>query len=93
MFYRFLYFGQILATLLTLLHSERPKLHAILAFLSAIRLKSAAVFSLAAALASASTLALLVQQGCHRSGENTWKMKLFPGQGKVRAFCGWSGSE
>ena len=20
-----------------------------------------------------------------------WKMKLFPGQGKIREFCGWSG--
>ena len=23
--------------------------------------------------------------------ENIWKMKLFPGQGKIREFCGWSG--
>ena len=23
--------------------------------------------------------------------ENIWKMKFFPGQGKVREFCGWSG--
>ena len=92
MFHRFLYLGQFLASL-TLLYSERPKLHAILAFLSAIGLKSATVVSLAAALASASTLAVLVQQGCHRFGKNTWKMKVFPGQGKVRAFYGWSGSK
>ena len=26
-----------------------------------------------------------------RSGKNVWKMKFFPGQGKVREFCGWSG--
>ena len=25
------------------------------------------------------------------SGKNTWKMKFFPGQGKVREFCNWSG--
>ena len=25
------------------------------------------------------------------SGKNIWKMKLFPGQGKIREFCGWSG--
>ena len=25
------------------------------------------------------------------SGENIWKMNFFPGQGKVREFCGWSG--
>ena len=23
--------------------------------------------------------------------KNVWKMKLFPGQGKIREFCGWSG--
>ena len=26
-----------------------------------------------------------------RSGKNVWKMKFFPGQGKVREFCGWLG--
>ena len=26
-----------------------------------------------------------------RSGKNVWKMKLFPGQGKIREFCGLSG--
>ena len=26
-----------------------------------------------------------------QSGENVWKMKFFPGQGKVREFCGWPG--
>ena len=25
------------------------------------------------------------------SGKNIWKMKFFPGQGKVREFCGWPG--
>ena len=25
------------------------------------------------------------------SGKNIWKMKFFPGQGKVREFCGLSG--
>ena len=25
------------------------------------------------------------------SGKNVWKMKFFPGQGKVREFCGWPG--
>ena len=29
--------------------------------------------------------------GLPRSGKNIWKMKFFPGQGKVRDFCGWSG--
>ena len=29
--------------------------------------------------------------GLPRSGKNIWKMKFFPGQGKVREFCGWSG--
>ena len=31
--------------------------------------------------------------GLPRSGKNTctWKMKFFPGQGKVRKFCKWSG--
>ena len=23
--------------------------------------------------------------------ENIWKMKFFPGQGKVRELCGWTG--
>ena len=26
-----------------------------------------------------------------QSGKNIWKMKLFPGQGKVREFYGWPG--
>ena len=26
-----------------------------------------------------------------RSGKNIWKMKFFPGQGKVREICGWPG--
>ena len=26
-----------------------------------------------------------------RSGKNIWKLEFFPGQGKVREFCGWSG--
>ena len=25
------------------------------------------------------------------SGKNIWKMKIFPGQEKVREFCGWPG--
>ena len=29
--------------------------------------------------------------GLPRSGKNIWKMKLFPGQGKVRELCGWLG--
>ena len=29
--------------------------------------------------------------GLPRSGKNVWKMKFFPGQGKVREFCGWPG--
>ena len=29
--------------------------------------------------------------GLPRSGKNIWKMKFFPGEGKVREFCGWSG--
>ena len=29
--------------------------------------------------------------GLPRSGKNIWKMKFFPGQGKVREFCGWPG--
>ena len=29
--------------------------------------------------------------GLARSGENIWKMKFFPGQGKVRELCGWPG--
>ena len=26
-----------------------------------------------------------------RSGKNVGRMKFFPGQGKVREFCGWPG--
>ena len=29
--------------------------------------------------------------GLPLSGKNVRKMKFFPGQGKVREFCGWSG--
>ena len=29
--------------------------------------------------------------GLPRSGKKIWKMKFFPGQGKVREFCGWPG--
>ena len=29
--------------------------------------------------------------GLPQSGKNVWKMKIFPGQGKVREFCGLSG--
>ena len=27
--------------------------------------------------------------GLPQSGKNIWKMKFFPGQGKVGEFCGW----
>ena len=33
----------------------------------------------------------IAHTGLPRSGKNIWKMKFFPGQGKVREFCGWSG--
>ena len=29
--------------------------------------------------------------GLPRSRKNIWKMNFFPGPGKVREFCGWSG--
>ena len=29
--------------------------------------------------------------GLPRLGKNVWKMKFFPGQGKIREFCGWPG--
>ena len=29
--------------------------------------------------------------GLQWPGKNTWKMKFFSGEGKVREFCGWSG--
>ena len=29
--------------------------------------------------------------GLPRSGKNIWKRNFFPGQGKVREFCGWPG--
>ena len=29
--------------------------------------------------------------GLPQSGKNIWKMKFFPGQGKVREFFGWPG--
>ena len=32
-----------------------------------------------------------VHAGLSQSGKNVWKMKFFPGQGKVREFCGWPG--
>ena len=28
--------------------------------------------------------------GLPQSGKNIWKMKFFPGQQKVREYCGWS---
>ena len=31
----------------------------------------------------------LITAGLPWSGENVWKMKFFPSQGKVREFCGW----
>ena len=33
----------------------------------------------------------LQPSGLPRSGKNIWKMKFFPGQGKVKEFYGWSG--
>ena len=36
-------------------------------------------------------IALEPTSGLPQSGKNIWKMKFFPGQGKVREFCGWSG--
>ena len=30
-------------------------------------------------------------QGSQSQGKNIWKMKFFPGQGKVREFFGWPG--
>ena len=32
----------------------------------------------------------MLQTGLPQSGKNIWKMKFFPGQGKVREFCGFS---
>ena len=32
-----------------------------------------------------------IKPGLPRSGKNIWKMEFFPGQGKVREFCGWPG--
>ena len=32
-----------------------------------------------------------MNSGLPQSGKNIWKMKYFPGQWKVREFCGWSG--
>ena len=29
--------------------------------------------------------------GLPGSGKNVWKLKFFPGQGKVREVCGWPG--
>ena len=29
--------------------------------------------------------------GLPQSGKNIWKMKFFPGKGKVGEFCGWPG--
>ena len=37
------------------------------------------------------SVALYSLAGLTQSGKNTSKMKYFPGQGKVREFCGWSG--
>ena len=28
---------------------------------------------------------------CPQSGKNVWRMKFFPGEGKVREFCGLPG--
>ena len=34
---------------------------------------------------------LVLCTGLPRSGKNIRKMKIFPGRGKVREFCGWPG--
>ena len=34
----------------------------------------------------------ILKAGLPQSGKNIWKMNIFPGQGKVREFCGWSGN-
>ena len=34
----------------------------------------------------------LLCSGLSQSGENIWKMNFFPGQVKVREFCGWPGT-
>ena len=34
---------------------------------------------------------IIIIQSCHSRGKNVWKMKFFPGQGKVREFYGWPG--
>ena len=33
----------------------------------------------------------MLYAGLPQSEENIWKMKNFPGQEKVREFCGWPG--
>ena len=35
------------------------------------------------------TIFMVKTAGLPRSGKNVWKMEFFPGQGKVREFCGW----
>ena len=37
------------------------------------------------------TVTLRLIPGLPQSGKNIWKMKFFPGQGKVREFCGCPG--
>ena len=34
---------------------------------------------------------LMCFEGLPQPGKNIWKMKFFPGQGKVREFCRWPG--
>ena len=34
---------------------------------------------------------ILNKRGLPQSGKNIWNLNFFPGQGKVRKFCGWSG--
>ena len=38
-----------------------------------------------------SSISSVTVTGLPRSGKNIWKMKFFPGQGKVREFSGWPG--
>ena len=37
------------------------------------------------------TMFHVFMSGLPRSGKNIWKMKFFPGQGRVKEFCEWSG--
>ena len=55
--------------------------------LKALRLSVTVIF---ASFLGVSTLNPIAQ-GCHSQGKISGKIKFFPGQGKVREFCGWPG--